>query len=108
MNTQATKRNRIYVTASEGQWRGYENVRVALNPEAAIEIGDRDWSTGIRMDRCWFGKNRVITQSYSIWDDGHGRCVGTSYDIISDQSEILAFCKKARIEPPTWIDAEEA
>lgn len=105
MATQTTKRNRIYVTASEG--RGYDTIRVALNPEAAIEINDKQWGTGITMDRCWFGKARIVTQSYSIWDDGHGRCVGTRYAVISDLSEILRFCRKAGIDAPEWIETQE-
>lgn len=100
-------RNHIYVTA---ELPGYEegSTRVKLNAEAAIEINDRNWATGIRMDRCWFGKGRIIAQSYSIWDDGKGRCRGTSYRVISDPSEILDFCRQARIDPPAWIKAEEA
>jgi len=105
MNTETTKRNRIYVTADTDNG---ETVRVALNAEAAIEINDKQWSTGIRMDRCWFGKNRIITQSYSIWDNGLGICRGTSYTVISDRSEILQFCRKAEIDPPEWIEAEKA
>lgn len=105
MTTNTAKRNRIYVTADAGQ----EMIRVALNPEAAIEINDRNWATGIRMDRCWIGKGRIIFQSYSIWEDQKTHCcVGTSYRVISDPSAILLFCKKARIEPPTWIEIEEA
>jgi len=103
----SAKQNRIYVTADSGH-NEPSTIRVALDPETAIEIGRRDWSTGINMERCWFGKNRIITQSDSIWDDGHGHCVGTRYSVISDVSEILAFCRKARIEPPAWIEAEEA
>jgi len=105
MSAEATKRNRIYITANEG-WD--TPVRVALNPEAAIEINDKNWATGVTMDRCWIGKNRIITQSYSIWDDGTGRCVGTRYGVISDPVEILRFCAKAEIDPPDWIPAQEA
>jgi hypothetical protein len=107
MTTETTKRSRLYVIANTND-RDATTVRVALNPEAAIEINDKQWSTGIRMDRCWFGRNRVIAQYYSIWDDGRGRCAGTGYDVISDPEEILRFCRKAGIEPPTWIPAEEA
>lgn len=103
MNTQATKRNRIYVTAEQG-WDN--RVRVALNPEAAIEINDRNWSTGVRMDRCWIGKGRIIAQSYSIWDNGTGRCVGTRYYVISNPSEILRFCQQAGIDAPDWIETQ--
>lgn len=106
MNTQTTKRNRIYVTADLAGYEG-GTIRVALNPEAAIEINDRDWSTGIRMDRCWFGRNRIITQSYSIWNNGKGICRGTEYTVISDPGDILRFCRKAEIDPPEWIQAEE-
>ena len=109
MTTNTAKRNRIYITAD---LPGYEEgtVRVALNPEAAIEINDRNWATGTRMDRCWFGKGRIITQSYSLWEDRSrpGTCVGTSYDVIDDPSEILRFCRKAGIEPPAWVEIEEA
>ena len=103
--TTTEKRNRIYVTAIEGWDRP---VRVALNPEASIEINDKRWATGVTMDRCWFGKNRIITQSYSIWNDGQARCVGTSYSVIYDPWQILQFCDQARIEPPEWIKTEEA
>jgi len=108
MSNATAKRNRIYVTANLDRESDYASVRIALNPEAAIEINDRDWATGVRMDRCWFGKSRIITQSYSIWDDGHGRCVGTRYGVISDPSEILHFCERARIEPPSWVPVREA
>jgi len=101
--TGRSRRNRLYVTAQDGQ----ESVRVALNPEAAIEINDRRWATGVTMDRCWMGKGRVIAQSYSIWDDGSGQCVGTRYQIISEPDEVLRFCHKAEIEPPSWIQAQE-
>ena len=97
------KRNRIYITAGNG----YEPIRIALNPESAIEINDRNWSTGVTMDRCWFGRNRIVTQAYSIWDNGNGRCVGTIYNVISDPSDILSFCSRADIDPPAWIEAEE-
>jgi len=99
------KRNRIYVTASTADWQ--TPVRVALNPEAAIEINDKHWATGITLDRLWFGKNRIITQAYSIWDDGRGRCAGTFYRAIYDQDDILQICHKAGIEPPTWIAGQE-
>jgi len=105
MNTETTKRSRIYVTADVDNYG--ETIRVALNPEAAIEINDKQWGTGITMDRCWFGKARIVTQSYSIWDDGRGRCVGTRYRVISDPSEILRFCEKAGIDAPEWIEAQE-
>ena len=98
-----TKRNRIYITADAGQG----TIRIALNPEAAIEIGDRNWGTGVSMDRCWFGKSRIVTQSYSIWDRGDGIHVGTRYNVISNPEEILDFCRRADIDPPTWIKAEE-
>ncbi len=101
-----TKRNRIYVTAHTNALNP-TSIRIALNPEAAIEINDRDWATGIRMDRCWFGRNRIVIQAYSIWDDGTGRCVGTRYSVISDPAEILQFCEKADIYPPEWVEAEE-
>ena len=102
----AAKRSRIYVIAQDGQ----ESVRVALNPEAAIEINDRRWDTGISMDRAWIGRDRIITQSYSIWDNGQdrGQCVGTRYTVISDPNLILNFCQRAGIEPPSWIQAQEA
>lgn len=106
MNAETTKRNRIYVTADLDTY-GRETGRIALNAEAAIEINDKRWFTGITMDRCWFGKNRIITQSYSIWDNGKGACSGTRYEVISDPSEILQFCRKAKIEPPSWINAQE-
>lgn len=103
-NIMNKKRNRIYVTAYDLD-RGA--IRLALNPETAIEINDRHWSTGVRMDRCWFGRHRIIAQSYSIWDDGHGRCYGTSYSVISGACEILSFCDKAGIESPDWVAVEE-
>lgn len=99
------KRNRIYITADTDYG---ETARIALNPETAIEIGDRNWGTGVTMDRAWFGKNRVITQSYSCWDNGNGRCVGTRYLVITDPSDILDFCRRADVYPPEWIKAEEA
>ena len=104
MTTETMKRNRIYVTAQDGD----RNIRVALNPETAIEINDKRWATGVTMDRAWIGKGRVIAQSYSSWDDGSGRCVGTRYRVISDSDLILLFCGNAGIEPPAWIAAQEA
>lgn len=95
----AKRHPREYITAV---LPGGFNVRVALNPGAAIEIGDRNWMKGVCMDRCWFGRGRVITQSYSTWVDDQGRCVGTLYDVITNPSAVLRFCAKAGINPPAW------
>ena len=97
------KTNRIYATAYDQDCTA---IRLALNPETAIEIGDRRWDTGITMERCWFGRARIVCEKYSIWDDGHGRCRGTIFDVLTDPSEILQFCDKAQIDPPTWIKSE--
>lgn len=96
----------IYVTG----YNDYSRlpIRLALNEKTAIQIDDRNWSTGIIMQRCWFGIRRVITESYSIWDDGSGGCVGTRYHVLADHDEILSFCDKACIDPPNWIVAESA
>ena len=71
----------IYVTG----YNDYSRlpIRLALNEKTAIQIDDRNWSTGIIMQRCWFGIRRVITESYSIWDDGSGGCVGTRYHVLA-------------------------
>ena len=98
----------VYGAVSRAIWARDLGVLVALNPEAAIEINDKCWATGVTMDRCWIGKGRIITQSYSIWDDGSGRCVGTRYNVISEPDQILHFCAKARIDVPDWITAQEA
>lgn len=101
----ATRTNRIYATAY-----GCDGtpIRLALNPLTAIDINERDWATGVTMVRCWFGRNRIVTESYSIWDDGRGGCTGTIFDVIEDIEEILRFCARAEIGPPNWIEAEEA
>jgi len=84
-----------------------EAVRLRLNPKTAMEINDTQWCTGVTMVRCWFGKNRVVTEEYSIWDNGHGSVCGTQYSVLTDKNEILHFCDHAEIAPPKWIAIEE-
>lgn len=100
----ATKTHTLYATAYDHEGTA---IRLALNPETAIEINDKNWATGITMERCWFGRGRIVTEEYSIWENGHGYCTGTVFDVITDKSEILRFCDHAEIDPPTWIKAEE-
>ncbi len=97
----------IYATAYTEEFETAA-IRLKLNPNSAIDIDDRNWATGVKMEQCWFGKNRIITQAYSIWDDGNGCNVGRVYRIITDHDAILSFCDRAGIEPPNWIVAEEA
>jgi len=81
-------------------------IRLKLDPEAAIEIDDRNWSTGLTMKRVWFGKNRIITEAYSYWQNSNGYAIGTVFNIITDKDGILQFCDKAEIDPPSWIEEE--
>ena len=99
-----TQPKMIHVTAYDQDGTA---IRLSLNPETAIEINDKRWSMGITMERCWFGRNRIVTEKYSIWNNGKDNYTGTVYSVITDKAEILTFCALAEIDPPSWILAEE-
>ena len=41
---------------------------------------------------------RMFLRAYSIWDDGHGRCVGTTYCELA-RDEYLDYCNRIGVEP---------
>jgi len=85
--------------------RAYHNNKVTnlkLNNEAAIPL-NIEGNTGIVTKRCWFGRARVIVETYSTWSNHNGVCDGCQYYILTTPQDIREFCHNMDIYPPSWV-----
>ena len=65
-----------------------ETVRLSI-PAPTWE-GRENHGTGVTLAAIYVSPRaqRCVVETYSIWDDGTGRCVGTSYRLIEDHDEL--------------------
>jgi hypothetical protein len=52
-------------------------------------------SHGVKVVRVWLCRAMVLVETYSIWDDGTGACVGTRYHV-ADQHELETLLRKSQ------------
>ncbi len=62
--------------------------------------GRSEDTTGVWYTALYVGPRtgRMFLRSESIWDDGHGRCVGTRYRELR-RDEYLDYCRRIGVEP---------
>lgn len=85
----------------------YQRVTLPAPFYEASASGPEDW-TGVWITALYYGprSGRMFSRTYSIWDDGHGRNVGTRYREI-DRSDFLHYCDLVGVEPPAGLQAED-
>ena len=78
----------------------YERVTLPHPFYESSATGQEDY-TGVWITGLYIGPRtkRMFVRTHSIWDDGHGRNVGTTYQEI-DRSQMLEYCLKVGVEPP--------
>lgn len=64
---------RLRISLPKPIWKGREEIGVGIT-RCAIYVGSR---TG-----------RVVEETYSIWENRHGYCTGTQYEIIEDHNKL--------------------
>ena len=71
-----------------------ENVRLSL--PAATWQGSDNYGTGLTLEAIYVSPRarRCVIQTYSIWDDGAGACVGTRYKLIDDEDRLNTLAAK--------------
>jgi len=74
---------------------------------AAKALGREDY-TGVWVTGLYYGPHsgRCFVQTYSIWDDGHGRCQGESTREVG-LAELLRIAKHVRADVPDSIPAPQ-
>lgn len=70
-----------------------------------VSSGRREDETGVWIEAIYSGPRtgRKFVRTYSIWDAGNGRTVGTTYREM-DESEYLRLCERVGTEP---VNVEE-
>jgi hypothetical protein len=65
-----------------------EAVRLSL-PAATWE-GNDQYGTGVKLEAIFVSPRarRCVTQTYSIWENGHGACTGTRFHLIEDEDQL--------------------
>ena len=68
----------------------------------------REDYTGVWVTKLFYGKKskRCFVETYSIWDDGRGKCIGYTVNEVR-KGELAEYVKKVGVEMPDEIDAEE-
>lgn len=65
-----------------------ETIRLSL-PAATWE-GRQKYGTGVTLEAVFVSPRarRCVTQTYSIWDNGNGQCVGTVFNLVETEDEL--------------------
>lgn len=63
---------------------------IRINLPAPVWTGHDKYGTGVTLNSIFVSPRarRLVTETYSIWDDGHGRCQGTAFSLIEDAGQI--------------------
>lgn len=89
-----------------------ESIRISL-PSATWEGAER-YGVGRKLTGIYVSPRarRCVIETDSIWDNGHGQCVGTSYELIEDDDQLNRLAERfavvaSALESAGLVTAEE-